>query len=133
MRVLVTGGRRYEQAEQFAWSLHEFAEEHGPIREMCQGGASGADRLAKRWAESMAIPCEQMNADWEGPCRPTCRPGHRRFVGQQTICPAAGVYRNQRMLDEFKPDWLVACPGGTGTGDMISRATAAHVPIWYVS
>jgi len=32
----------------------------------------------------------------------------------------AGPLRNQRMLDEGKPDLVVAFPGGGGTKDMVS-------------
>jgi hypothetical protein len=32
--------------------------------------------------------------------------------------PGAGHIRNQRMIDEGKPDAAVAFPGGTGTADM---------------
>ncbi len=34
----------------------------------------------------------------------------------------AGPIRNQQMIDEGKPDLVVAFPGGTGTADMVKRA-----------
>jgi hypothetical protein len=34
----------------------------------------------------------------------------------------AGPVRNQRMLDDGKPDLVVAFPGGRGTADMVRRA-----------
>src|SRR5262249_16770583 len=37
----------------------------------------------------------------------------------------AGPLRNQRMLDEGKPDLVVAFPGGGGTKDMVRRAVQA--------
>lgn len=40
----------------------------------------------------------------------------------------AGFRRNQRMLDESKPDVVVAFRGGDGTEDMVKRAVAAGVP-----
>jgi hypothetical protein len=45
---------------------------------------------------------------------------------------AAGPIRNQRMLDEGKPDLVVAFPGGRGTADMIRRAERAGVPVQQV-
>ncbi len=56
-------------------------------------------------------------------------------------CPAnwergrrGGPLRNQRMLDEAKPDWVVAFPTekSKGTWDMVRRAEKAGVPIWIV-
>ena len=41
----------------------------------------------------------------------------------------AGPLRNQRMLDDGKPDMVVAFPGGGGTKDMVRRAAKAGVAI----
>lgn len=46
-----------------------------------------------------------------------------------TLGKAAGPIRNQQMLDEAKPDWVVAFPGGNGTADMVRRARKAGVKI----
>ena len=45
----------------------------------------------------------------------------------------AGPLRNQRMLDEGKPNLVVAFPGGGGTKDMVRRAVKARVPIHEVN
>jgi len=45
----------------------------------------------------------------------------------------AGPLRNQRMLDEGKPDLVVAFPGGGGTKDMVRRAVSAGVAIHEVN
>jgi len=37
--------------------------------------------------------------------------------------------RNQQMLDESRPDLIVAFPGGRGTKDMVDRATKAGVKV----
>jgi hypothetical protein len=42
---------------------------------------------------------------------------------------AAGLVRNQQMLDDGKPDLAVAFPGGKGTADMVRRARKAGIPI----
>lgn len=39
----------------------------------------------------------------------------------------AGVIRNQQMIDEGKPDMVVAFPGGSGTKNMIALAKKAHI------
>lgn len=41
----------------------------------------------------------------------------------------AGPIRNQQMLDEGKPDLVVAFSGGTGTADMVHRAKVANVKV----
>jgi hypothetical protein len=45
----------------------------------------------------------------------------------------AGPLRNQRMLDEGKPDLVVAFPGGGGTKDMVRRAVKAGVSVHEVN
>lgn len=76
-----------------------------------QGGAKGADRMARDFANANDIRCEQYDADWKA---------HGK---------AAGHIRNQQMLDEGKPDVVIAFPGGAGTADMVKRARAAGVEV----
>jgi hypothetical protein len=57
------------------------------------------------------IPCSVYMADWDG-------------LGRK-----AGPIRNQRMLDEGKPDLVIAFPGGRGTADMVRRAREAGVEV----
>lgn len=109
-RVLVCGGRDYGDAARVFSVLDEF---HGGSRitAVVTGAAPGADTLAERWARERRIPVERYPADWKA---------HGR---------AAGPIRNARMLDEARPDAVVAFPGGRGTADMVSRATKADVPV----
>lgn len=106
MRVIVCGGREYKDRER----LYDVLDGHG-IVEVAQGGAPGADTLAFDWAWSRGVPVKAFPADWKA---------HGR---------AAGPIRNQRMLDEFKPDAVIAFPGGRGTADMVRRARAAGVHV----
>jgi len=110
LRVLVCGGRDFENRE---WLYHELDQLHSekPINLIIQGGAVGADRLAKSWANSRYIDWVEVPADW-------------KVYGK-----SAGSIRNQRMLDEQKPDLVVAFPGGTGTADMVKRAMKAGVSV----
>ena len=42
---------------------------------------------------------------------------------------SAGPIRNQKMIDEGKPDLVFAFPGGRGTTDMIRRAAVAGIRV----
>lgn len=103
MKVLVCGGRDYDNKELVNDVLLQV------YRDMCfttivQGGARGADRLAKDWAILNGIPVEEYKPDWA------------------TFGKAAGIVRNQEMLDESEAQVVVAFPGGNGTFDMMRRA-----------
>jgi predicted Rossmann-fold nucleotide-binding protein len=112
VRVLVCGGREYADEEAVARALYAAREDTSQmIRCIIEGGALGADRLARKWASRCAVPIVTYQADW------------------QTHGKAAGPIRNQRMLDEGKPDLVVAFPGGRGTADMVRRAKAAGVRV----
>lgn len=132
LRVLVTGGRTYRDAVRVFEVLSKY-----DIAELCHGDAEGADTLAKNIAEAkLGLPRDRIQAfpaDWYGPCRDTCRPGHRRPRKGTTYCPAAGIYRNQEMLDMFMPDLVIAFPGGNGTDDLVARALRVDIPVIHVS
>jgi YspA, cpYpsA-related SLOG family len=94
--------------------------------------STNADRMAQEWALEMegdGLPVRQdpHPADWEGPCRPECEPGHRKMVRGIPVCPAAGPYRNEEMCAEGA-DWgLAALKVGTrstGTKDCMKRMLA---------
>lgn len=75
------------------------------------GGARGADSLAGEVATKAGVPVEVYPAQWE-------KHGRR-----------AGPIRNQQMLDEGRPDVVLAMPGGVGTADMVRRAKAAGLRV----
>jgi hypothetical protein len=122
MRVLVCGGRDFGKIESeallVARTLDALDDDH-PISEMFHGGAKGADLLAATWAVARnalrrdvpRIIIHEFPADWDA---------HGK---------AAGPLRNQRMIDEGKPDLVVAFPGGSGTADCVRRARAAGIPV----
>lgn len=84
----------------------------GPISQIWQGGAPGADALAIKWAKANDVEIQTMCADW------------RRY-GKK-----AGPIRNQQMIDRCGADILLAFPtGGPGTADCIGRAKAAGIPV----
>lgn len=125
MRIAVTGGRDFANATMVVHALSQMP----PDAVLVHGAASGADSLcAEWWGDIHRRTVEPHPADWEAPCRPECRIGHRRTRanGGPTYCPAAGVYRNQDMLESCL-DLLIAFPGGRGTDDMVRRTTQAGV------
>lgn len=110
-RVLVCGGRDYADRDALFLTMDavvmRLCVDGLPI--ICHGGASGADRLAGEWAESRGAECVVFPADWTT---------HGR---------AAVAIRNSQMLAEFRPDLVVAFPGGRGTDDMVRKAKRAGV------
>jgi hypothetical protein len=113
MKVLVCGGRNYSKVK-FAYdTLDEIHNTDcgGAITTIIQGGATGADTIARLWASRKGIPNKEFKADW-------------KIYGK-----AAGALRNQKMLDEGRPDLVVAFPGGSGTADMVARTRKAGIPL----
>lgn len=111
MKVIVCGGRDFDNASAVCKALTA-AHAKRPITLLIEGGANGADKLAREWAKATGIPCETVHADW------------KRYG------PAAGPIRNSKMLLDHKPDAVIAFPGGRGTADMVKIATQAGVKVW---
>lgn len=110
MRVLVCGGRNFSNQKLLNDVLFSLDEAHH-IDVIIEGNARGADRLAGFWARKHKIDNLKFPADWNK---------HGR---------AAGPIRNQQMLDEGKPDLVVAFPGGKGTAHMVKIAKEAGVEV----
>lgn len=111
MRVIVCGGRSYDDRATLFAALDRFHAAHG-ITCIIQGGASGADRLAYEWAASRMIAVENIPADWKKYGR------------------AAGPIRNRAMLASY-PNAVIAFPGGRGTDDMKRQAREFGVPVFH--
>jgi hypothetical protein len=105
-RVLVCGGREFNDYELLVEELSLILPDV-----IIHGAARGADSLAGEFAEAMKIPTEVYPADWN-------KYGKR-----------AGYLRNVQMLEEGKPDLVVAFPGGKGTAMMINLAKKAGVEV----
>lgn len=110
MKVLICGGRFFSDKDLFNLHMADFYKKNN-ISEIIQGGARGADYLAKRWGEIANIPIKEFLPDWE------------------THGKKAGILRNQQMLDEGKPEIVLAFPGGSGTADMVRRAKKAGITV----
>jgi hypothetical protein len=81
-----------------------------------EGEMSGADRLAREWAEHRGVAIDPYPADWDNIDRPGAVV--RRNSRGKLYDAAAGPYRNGLMLREGRPDLAVGFPGGKGTRDM---------------
>lgn len=112
-RVLVCGGRNYRNRARVSAVLSAVHRKHG-ISAIIQGAAAGADEYAVYWAFDNDVRCCSFPADWE------------------THGKKAGVLRNLRMLEEGKPDVVIAFPGGKGTAHMIEVARKAGVFVWEI-
>ena len=110
MRVLVCGGRDYSDREKIFTELHTLAEKHGWLT-IINGGARGADALAREWATLGHHGLVTIQANW------------------QMHGTGAGPIRNQLMIDGGKPDLVLAFPGGRGTADMVKKAANAGIEI----
>ena len=110
MRVLACGGRDFEDAE-FIFEYLDSLNDEIQITVLIEGDARGADKTAGAWADARGIEHEIYPANWK------------------KYRAAAGPIRNKQMLDEGKPDLVVAFPGGKGTANMVMQAEEAGVPV----
>jgi len=106
VRLLACGGRYYADADLVGIVLDRLHKET-PISILIHGSAAGADRLADAWAKRAGVPVDRYPADW------------------LNLGRAAGPVRNQLMINEGKPEMVIAFPGGAGTRDMVDRARRA--------
>lgn len=117
MRLAVTGGRYYKDADAVARALDKVHSQRGIallIHGACPVGHGGADMLADAWAKANGVPVLPFPVDHavDGPW------------------PGAGPRRNRRMIRDGKPDGVVAFPGGRGTRDMIEASDEADLKVW---
>ena len=110
MRVLVCGGRYYDDWT-FIVNVLDSVHARQPVTLLIEGGATGADSLARRWAIARGIEVATYRANWD-------RYEHR-----------AVLIRNSQMLREGRPELVVAFKGGRGTAHMVTIAAAALVPV----
>ena len=111
-RVLVCGGRSFKDRRGLKRVLDAFHANTSPVGVLIAGGAPGADSLAEEWATERRVPTWIFPAEWH-------------VYGN-----AAGPRRNQQMIDDGKPDYVIAMPGGSGNSDMIRRARKAGIPTY---
>lgn len=113
MRVLVCGGRDYKWRSVAYSALDKFKAKKG-ISLLITGSGMGADALAEEWAKLRCVPYLGVPAKW-------------KEHGKK-----AGPMRNEEMLKEWKPDAVIAFPGGNGTKHMVRLAKKSGVNVWEI-
>jgi hypothetical protein len=89
--VIVTGGRNWSDAEILGKALDQLHARHG-FTLLVEGGAKGADTLAREWAARNRVSRQTVPADWD-------RWGK-----------SAGSKRNIKMLEDYPGALVVAFP-----------------------
>ena len=103
MLTLICGGRDYDGDVSCLDKIQ--------ITMVVQGGANGADRLAKEWAKLRGIHHAEVEALWG------------------CFGKGAGPKRNEAMLI-LRPAYCVAFPGGRGTDSMVKLCESHDIPVW---
>lgn len=116
MRLLICGDRNWEDRELIKKTILLLAPAF--IINGAGTGQPGADFLATDVAKELKIPYQEFPADWE-------------FLKAK-----AGPIRNSQMLDEGKPDLVVAFHDyldiSKGTKDMVGKSARRGVPVLFV-
>ena len=101
MEVIVTGGREFDDREMVDKNLSALK----PTL-VIEGGARGADRLARDWAKKNSVPFVTVDAEWS------------------KLGLGAGHARNKKMIEMFPNAVLLAFPGNKGTANCVKQAEA---------
>lgn len=127
LRVIIAGGRDFENYRLLEEKVQEVLEVHGYFdnvdveAEIISGAAKGADSLGERYAREHRIPVKRFPADWKR---------HGRY---------AGPLRNEQMADYaseegYKGILVAFWDGGSrGTRNMISQAKQRNLLVRVVS
>lgn len=125
MRVIVAGGLSFaneaaprkstskyrQEVDWFGRYMESFHTKH-PISWLYTGLAQGFDRVAGKWASTMAIPCSGYVAEWSDPKSPS-------------------VSKADTIIKLVKPDHVLVFPGA-GTEPLVKAAKKAKVPLTQV-
>lgn len=114
MRLLVCGHREFDDWNLLDTKLSEFALDCYHNKDqltIIEGGAKGADFLARVWSKKNNVSFVEYPADW-------------KLHGKK-----AGPIRNRQMITEGKPDLVLAFlhPNSIGTRDMVRAAKDAGI------
>lgn len=119
MRYLICGGRRFDNSP----LMNSYLDANRANIDLIITGAQrfwtggkwiGADFFAIQWAWLNEVPFISVPA---------------RFA---TYGKKAGNIRNRLMLQDWKPDRVIAFPGNQGTRNMIDLAADSRIPFEYV-
>ena len=104
--MIVAGSRHIDDYDLVCRAIQESG---FTISEIVEGGARGADRLARRFAQEHGIECDTFEADWN-------RYGKK-----------AGPLRNSEMAEYGDGCVAVPAPSSRGTWDMVKKARANYL------
>lgn len=110
MRVAVVGSRFFTDYD-YVKSCLDAIGGVDKIDVIISGGARGADSLGERYARENGIEFVLFAADWDK---------HGK---------AAGPIRNKQLIEEGKPDLVVAFNPGKGTRNTISHAEQNNIEL----
>jgi ABC-type Fe3+-hydroxamate transport system substrate-binding protein len=113
MRILVTGGRRFDDKELLFTFLDRLHRERS-ITLVIHGAARGTDSFAEEWGKTRGVETLPCLADIER---------YKRAVWDE---------QSKQML-AHKPDLVVAFPGGNGTANMVQLAQKAGFHVVFAS
>ena len=108
MRVLVCGARGFNDRKLLTQVLHSLTPAPTTI---IQDGETVAAELSGRWTRENGLVLETYSADWKN------------------SGVLAGRIRNQRMLDEGKPELIVAFAANRETNHLTVRARAMGIKV----
>jgi hypothetical protein len=109
VKIIVCGSRLYKERKIIFDALDAIHDE-SPITLLIEGGAKGADRIARDWAESRGVEVHTEPPDWD------------------KYGDSAGPIRNNKML-MMKPDLVLAFPGNQGTLDCMKQARRLGIEV----
>lgn len=119
MKVLICGSRHFNDYDKLYYEINGILFDKGNYEDytivdcIVSGHAKGADTLGEQYAKNNNIPLEIYPANWD------------------KYGKAAGPIRNKQMLDEGKPDLVIAfmAKDSRGTKNMVDQATKAGVEV----
>lgn len=111
MRLIIAGGRHLDDVAMIRRALTRI---HAtcPVTVLIHGGNGALGITAEDWARGMRLHVVRYPANW-------------RELGKR-----AEAVRNAFMLEDSRPDMLLALPGGTDTADLVAHAIRARVPVY---
>ena len=110
MRLIIAGGRHLDDVALIRAAL---ARAHAirPITVLIHGGSGALGITAEDWAREMRLHVVRYPANW-------------RELGKR-----AEAMRNAFMLEDSRPDMVLALPGGNDTADLVANAKRLSLPV----
>lgn len=120
MKLIVAGGRDFNDYELLKETLGSLQQEYGNITEVVSGTAKGVDKLGEQYANENNIPIKRFVPDWQG-------------LGKK-----AGHVRNRKMGDYAKEHngmlaafWDKQSKGTKGMIDYAKKIGLKSVVVYY--